>query len=162
MTLVGEQAPEFSLESTSGGTVSLSETLESGPSVVLLFRGTWCSFCAEQLATFSRLAYDMKRHQDVDILPVAGAPVDALVEFRDRHEFRMQLLADPDFAVTRAYTEIREHREHGEHTRAGTFVVDPAGVVRYEHRTDHSADRRYANFVRYFVGNDYEDQYFDE
>lgn len=156
----GSSAPDFTLESTAGHEVTLSETLASGPSVVVMFRGTWCSFCAEQLRTFSDLAYDMHRHQGVDVLPVAGAPTGPLTEFRDRHGLQTQLLADPSFEVTREYTGVREHPNHGEHTRAGTFVVDTDGIVRYRHLADHSADRRYANFVRYLIDNDYEDRYF--
>ncbi len=49
-------APDFTLPSTAGGEVTLSETLDSGPTVVLVNRGYWCSFCAEQLGTFSDVA----------------------------------------------------------------------------------------------------------
>jgi peroxiredoxin len=161
MSLVNEVAPDFELESTAGGTVRLSETLTEGPSVVVFFRGTWCSFCAEQLQTFSALAYDMHRHQGIDVLPVTNVPVSELTEYRDLYDLRFQLLSDPGFEISRKYTEITEHPDHGEHTRAGTFVVDPEGIVRYEHVSEHSADRTYANFVRYFVKRDYEDRYFD-
>jgi len=56
VSLDGKQAPAFELESTAGDTVSLAETLESGPTVVLVNRGHWCSFCAEQLQTFGEVA----------------------------------------------------------------------------------------------------------
>jgi peroxiredoxin len=160
MSLEGSTAPDFTLRNTVGAEVTLSETLDSGPSVVVTFRGTWCSFCAEQLQTFSNLAYDMHRHQGVDVLPVAGASVGDLAAMRDRYDLRIQLLADPDFEVSRAYAGVREHPDHGRHTRAGTFLVDPTGTVRYEHLADHSADRRYANFFRYLIDDDYEDEYF--
>ncbi len=161
MTLLDEPAPKFELESTAGGSVSLSETLESGPTVVIPFRGTWCSFCAEQLQTFSALAYDMHRHQGIDILPFANVPTSDLTEFRDLYDLRLQLLSDPGFETSRKYSGVTEHPDHGEHTRAGTFVVDTEGTVRYEHVSEHSADRTYANSVRYFVKRDYEDRYFD-
>ncbi|MFB6095141.1 MAG: peroxiredoxin family protein [Halodesulfurarchaeum sp.] len=161
MSLVGEKAPDFELESTTGGTVRLSETLSSGPSVIVLFRGVWCSFCAEQLQTFSELAYDMHRHQGIDIVPVTNDPVSDLVAFRDRFDLRIQLCSDPDFSVAEAYTGVEEHPELGQYTRSGTFVVDPEGIVRYQHVAAHAADRTYANFVRYFVRNDYEDEFFE-
>ena len=59
MSIEGEQAPDFTLKNTAGGETTLSETLDSGPSVVLINRGFWCSFCAEQLATFDRVAEDL-------------------------------------------------------------------------------------------------------
>ncbi|MFB6122808.1 MAG: peroxiredoxin family protein [Haloferacaceae archaeon] len=160
MSLLGERAPEFELASTAGGTVELADTLDGGPTVVVPFRGTWCSFCAEQLETFSRLAYDMHRHQGVDVLPFTNVPASELVEHRDRYDLRIQLLSDPGFEATRRYSGVAEHPDHGEHTRAATYVVDADGVVRYEHVADHSADRTYANTVRYLLKNDYEDVYF--
>jgi peroxiredoxin len=59
MSLLGTVAPDFTLENTAGKTVTLSETLDRGPPVVVTFRAAWCSFCAEQLGTFSDLAYDL-------------------------------------------------------------------------------------------------------
>lgn len=102
--LVSEHAPDFELAGTTGGTVRLSETLETGPTVVILFRGVWCSFCAEQLRTFSALAYDMHRHHGLDVIPVTSNPVPQLVAFRDRYDLQIQLFSDPDFEVARAYT----------------------------------------------------------
>lgn len=41
MSLEDSQAPEFTLRSTGGGDVSLSDKLDSGPVVVLTNRGHW-------------------------------------------------------------------------------------------------------------------------
>ncbi len=59
MPELGDDAPDFELQSTAGESISLSETLDSGPTVVLVNRGHWCSFCAEQLQTFSEVSYDL-------------------------------------------------------------------------------------------------------
>jgi len=73
MSLEGSQAPEFELETTNGATVSLSETLADGPTVISINRGHWCSFCAEQLATFSRVYEDLQFNHGVDVLPQTDA-----------------------------------------------------------------------------------------
>ena len=70
MSLETADAPDFTLDSTGGEPVTLSETLDSGPTVVLINRGHWCSFCAEQLQTFSEVSYDLWFNDGVDILPV--------------------------------------------------------------------------------------------
>lgn len=159
MSLLGKEAPDFTLESTAGKQVTLSETLDSGPTVVLLFRAAWCSFCAEQLSTFSDLSYDLWYNHDTDILPVSSDSIGNLTEMRDRYELQIQLLSDPDYETTRAYTEVVEHEWRDEYTRSGTFVVDTDGKVRYEQIADEAADRTYANFIRYFIKRDYEDHY---
>lgn len=157
----GERAPDFGLESTAGGEVRLSETLESGPTVVLFNRGAWCSYCAEQLQTFSALGYDLWRHLGVDVLPVLGDPVPALVGMRDRFDLGLQLLSDPDLAVARQYSGTEHTDAHGEIPVSGTYVVDEDGVVRYAQVAEDPADRTYANWVRHFVREGYERPYRD-
>ncbi|MFC7175675.1 peroxiredoxin family protein [Halosegnis marinus] len=156
MSLEGEQAPDFTLERTGGDEVTLSETLSDGPTVVLVNRGSWCSFCAEQLQTFSAVSYDLWFNDGVDVLPVVTDPVGDLVEMRDRFDLDFQLLADPEGTVAERYSGTEE-TSHGVTGIAATYVVDEEGVVRYEQVADHPADRTYGNWVRYFVRNDYED-----
>lgn len=158
MSLQDEEAPEFTLENTAGGEVSLSDRLENGPAVVLINRGHWCSFCAEQLGTFSEVSYDLWFNDDVDILPVVTDPVSDLVGMRDRFDFDFQLLADPDGEVADRYSGTEE-TSHGLTGIAATYVVDTDGVVRYEQVADHPADRTYGNWVRYFIRNDFEDAF---
>ncbi|WP_277542039.1 peroxiredoxin family protein [Haloarcula laminariae] len=158
MSLENKEAPEFTLESTAGGEVTLSNRLEDGPAVVLINRGHWCSFCAEQLGTFSEVSYDLWFNDDVDILPVVTDPVADLVEMRDRFGYDFQLLADPDGEVADQYSGTEE-TSHGLTGIAATYVVDTDGVVRYEQVADHPADRTYGNWVRYFVRDDFEDPF---
>ena len=155
MTLEGERAPEFELESTRGDTVSLSETLD-GPTVVLVNRGSWCSFCAEQLQTFDAVAYDLWFNDDVNVLPIVTSELGDLVEMRDRYDLSVQLLADPEGEVAAQYSGTEE-TSHGVTGIAATYVVDEEGVVQYEQVADNPADRTYGNWVRYFVKNGYED-----
>ncbi|WP_313695414.1 peroxiredoxin family protein [Halorarum halobium] len=154
----GTTAPDFGLESTAGEEVTLSETLDSGPTVVLVNRGHWCSFCAEQLGTFSEVAYDLWFNDGVDVLPVVTSERGKLVEMRDRFDFDFQLLADPDGAVAEQYSGTEE-TSHGVTGIAGTYVIDTNGEVRYEQVAERVDDRTYGNWVRYFVRNDFEDPF---
>ncbi|MFC4449954.1 peroxiredoxin family protein [Halorussus aquaticus] len=158
MSLEGSGAPEFTLESTSGGEVSLEETLETGPTIVLINRGYWCSFCAEQLATFSRVYEDLRFNEGVDVLPVVTSELPKLVEMRDRFDYNFQLLADPDGDVAEQYSGT-EQTSHGLTGVAGTYVVDTDGQVRYEQVAGDVSDRTYGNWTRYFIRNDFEDPF---
>lgn len=159
MPVAGDSAPDFALPSTAGGDVELSETLERGPTVLLFNRGTWCSYCAEQLQTFSNLEYDLWRHLGVDVLPIVGDPLPALVEMRDRFGLRLQLLSDPDLGVAQQYGGTEVTDDHGEIPLAATYVIDQAGLVRYAQVAEHPADRTYANWVRHFIRNGFERPY---
>ena len=159
MSLLGKQAPDFTLQNTAGNEITLSETLDGGPTVIIMFRAAWCSFCAEQLQTFSALSYDLWHNHDVDILPVSSDSIGNLVEMRDRYELTIQLLSDPEYETTRAYTDVVTHDQRDDYTRAGTFVVDTDGRIRYEQIAGTAADRTYGNFIRYFIKRGYEDHY---
>ncbi|RKD89096.1 peroxiredoxin family protein [Halopiger aswanensis] len=158
MGLEGERAPEFTLPSTAGDEVSLSDRLEDGPAVVIINRGHWCSFCAEQLQTFSEVSYDLWFNENVDILPVVTDPLARVTEMRDRYDLEIQLQADPDGEVAEQYSGTEE-TSHGLTGISGVYVIDEEGTVRFEQVADHPADRTYGNWVRYFIRNDYEDPF---
>jgi len=158
MSMDGERAPDFTVASTGGGDVTLSDRLDSGPVVVLINRGHWCSFCAEQLQTFSAVAYDLWFNDDVDVVPVVVDPLPRVTEMRDRYDLDIQLGADPEGEVAEQYSGT-EQTSHGLTGIGATYVVDGEGTVRYEQVADDPADRTYGNFVRYYVRNDYQDPF---
>ena len=158
MTLLDEDAPEFAARSTAGGEVSLSETLADGPAVVLINRGHWCSFCAEQLETFSEVSYDLWFNDGVDVLPVVTDTLPKLREMRDRFDLDVQLLADPEGEVSEHYSGT-ERTSRGVTGVAATYVIDEDGTVQYEHVADDPGDRTYGNYVRYFVRGGFEDPF---
>ncbi len=155
MSLEGSQAPEFELESTTGDSVSLSETLDSGPTVVVINRGYWCSFCAEQLATLSRVYEDLRFNDGVDVLPVVTSDRGDVAEMRTRFDYRFPLLSDPEGAVAEQYSGTEESSHSGTTGIAALYVVDEAGEVRYEQVADDISDRTYGNYLRYFIRDDY-------
>lgn len=163
MGLIGTSAPEFSLDSTAGRPVSLVDTIESGPQdgpvIVVLFRGPWCSFCAEQLRSYSAIVDRLRTEYDTSVLPVTGASVPALREMQTRYQLRVELLSDPSLDVARTYTGIEDNDAYGAVPIPGTFIVDSSGKVRYEHVAERPDDRTFANFARYFIQNDFEDPY---
>jgi peroxiredoxin len=112
MSLEGESAPEFELPSTAGDTVALADELAEGPAVVLVNRSAWCSFCAEQLQTFSEVSYDLWFHDDVSVVPVVPDPLPEVTEMRDRYDLSVQLLADPDGEIADRYSGT-EQTSHG-------------------------------------------------
>jgi peroxiredoxin Q/BCP len=154
MSLEGSQAPTFELESTTGATISLSETLEDSPTVVSINRGHWCSFCAEQLATFSRIYEDLQFNHGVDVLPVVTSEYADVAAMTERFDYRFPLLADPDGEVAEQYSGT-EQTDAGVTGVSGIYVVDEDGEVVFEHVAEDITDRVYGNYVRYFVDDTY-------
>ena len=160
MSLENSDAPDFTLDSTGGESVTLADTLEEGPTVVLVNRGHWCSFCAEQLGTFSEVSYDLWFNDDVNILPVVTDPLWRVTEMRDRYDLDIQLLADPQGDVAEQYSGT-EQTSHGLTGVAAVYVIDSEGTVQYEQVADHPGDRTHGNFVRYFIRGGFEDPFGD-
>lgn len=160
MTLIDESAPEFTLRDTAGREVNLTDELESGPALVAINRGYWCSFCAEQLRTFDDVAEDLRFNEGLSILPVVTSERPRLTEMRDRFNLSFQLLADPDGEVAEQYSGI-EQTNNGLTGVVGTYLVDVDGVVRYEQVAADVTDRTYGNHVRYILRNDFGARYED-
>lgn len=151
MPEIGEQAPTFTLPSTAGGMVSLEDELATGPVIVVTNRGHWCSYCAEQLQTYSHHGYDLWRNHGTSILPILGDPVSKLVEMRDRFDLGIQLLSDTGLDTVAAYAGTERSDRHGEIPRPSTTIIDDDGIVRYTHVGTNPSDRTYANYARHFV-----------
>lgn len=55
---VGDIAPDFTLSNNSGKQITLSETIKTGPIVLVFYRGSWCPFCSRQLADLRGMIKD--------------------------------------------------------------------------------------------------------
>jgi len=55
---VGDTAPDFTLSDNFGKSVTLSEAVKNTSVVLVFYRGSWCPFCARQLADLRGLLKD--------------------------------------------------------------------------------------------------------
>ncbi len=51
---VGDVLERFTLDDASGNPVNLDELVESGPAVIVFYRGGWCPYCNLALRTYQR------------------------------------------------------------------------------------------------------------
>jgi peroxiredoxin Q/BCP len=126
---VGDPAPDFELEGTTGP-FHLSD--HRGERVVLLFYpGDFTAVCTRQFCSYA------ERAEEVDdlgatVVGISAQGLDSHEEFVAKHGLNVPLLADTDHAVAKAY---------GAHarivgTRRSVVIVDEEGIVR--HRHDHT------------------------
>ena len=128
---VGDKAPDFTLTSSTGQKVSLSE-FSGKKSVVLFFYpkdGT--PGCTAEACSF-RDSYDVFAEAGAEVVGVSSDSVESHVEFAGKHKLPMTLLSDAGGAIRKLY---------GVKSTLGlldgrmTFVIDKQGIVRHVFRS---------------------------
>ncbi len=124
---VGEQAPDFELEGTSGP-FKLSE--HRGERVVLLFYpGDNTPVCLKQMCSYRDRPDDFSA-LDATIVGISAQDLDSHQGFIDKNSLTVPLLADVDKQVAKAYSVLGRMG-----TKRAVIVIDEDGIVR--HRHDH-------------------------
>jgi peroxiredoxin len=146
----GDHFPDFLLPNAEGRLVAREDLLAQGPVVVTFFRGTWCPYCAIQLAALEVA---------LPAIAAAGASLAAItpetggraMQAKARHGAHYEILADVDqglgiacgvmFRMPEPYrrlllsrgVDLEERQGHGGWfvPVPATFVVDQGGMVRW-------------------------------
>ena len=134
---VGSPAPDFTLASTSGGNVTLSEL--KGRNVLLAFFPlAFTSTCTKELGEFTQ---DYARFQSADtlVLPISVDSVPTLKEFKAKERIGVDLLSDFKRQVARAYGVLNEEKFYANRSY---FLIDKQGVVRWSFVEQVNRDKR--------------------
>jgi peroxiredoxin len=124
----GEQAPEFVLVDTTGRTRTLGEFHAAGPVIVVFYHGAWCGVCRKQLDRFQQKSKDLPA--DAHIIAISADPRLTGAKMVENLKLSFPVLADPElkaaaaFGVADAVSGL---------SLPAIFVVDKAGVVRWQH-----------------------------
>ncbi len=120
--LIGEQAPDFALRSTSGKNFRLSEFRSEV--VVLTFWSDWCGKCRSALPILDSV-YNQYKFDGLQMLAVdVDGDLAAAGEFATENGIVYPVLADSDQSVSRAY-DLKQ--------MPLSVVLDREGRVRYVH-----------------------------
>jgi peroxiredoxin len=126
LVAVGQLAPDFTLQSTTGGPVTLSGF--RGRKVVLAFFPlAFTSVCTAEMCAYSE---DYGRFADADtvVLPISVDSVPTLKEFKAKERLAVELLSDFKREVSRQYGTLDEDRFL---SRRAYVLIDRDGIVRW-------------------------------
>lgn len=140
----GALAPDFTLPSTTGGTVHLSDF--RGKNVLLYFQeGIGCETCWTQIKDIQA---DMKDFQSLGIatmLTVTTNPLAALKQKVADEGLTLPVLSDESFAVSRAYNATMYGMMAGSADGHTFILVGPDGRIRW--RADYGGPPNYTMYV---------------
>jgi peroxiredoxin Q/BCP len=130
MLKVGQKAPDFTLESDSGASISLKDF--KGKRVVLYFypkAGT--PGCTIEACEFRDLRPKFEK-QNVVVLGVSADPQKALANFKKKQNLNFLLLGDPLHKVIKEYGVWRMKKFMGRSFKGivrSTFLIGPDGRI---------------------------------
>jgi peroxiredoxin len=135
---VGTAAPEFSLNTTSGAKVTLSELKGKRHVLLAFFPLAFTSTCTAEMCAFSD-DYAAFAERDVEVIPVSVDAVPSLRAFKAMHDIGVELASDFKREASRAYGTLLEHAFFS--TRA-YFLIDKDGIIRWSHVEEIPGTRR--------------------
>ena len=116
---VGEQAPDFELESLEGQLVRLSAL--QGKPVVINFWATWCTPCRKEMPHFERV-YDEYREMGLEFYAInVGESKVAVSDFMERLGVDLPVLIDAEETAQTDYKIL---------PLPATFFIDREGMIR--------------------------------
>jgi glutaredoxin-dependent peroxiredoxin len=126
---VGSAAPDFTLNSTSGEPVTLSQFTGKSRVLLAFFPLAFTSVCTAEMCAFTD-DYDAFAAAGVTVLPISVDSVPTLKEFRAKNNLSVHLLSDFKREASRAYGTLLDELFF---SNRAYFLVDADGVVQWAH-----------------------------
>ena len=134
---VGNPAPDFTLPSTAGSSVTLSAF--RGKNVLLAFFPlAFTSTCTRELCDM-RDDWDQFATVDTVVIPISVDSTPTLKEFKSKYSMRSDFLSDFKRNVARQYGVLLEDRFYA---NRAYFLVDKVGTLRWVHVEDNPSEKR--------------------
>lgn len=125
---VGSAAPDFTLPSTSGERVTLSQ-LRAKPVLIAFFPLAFSPTCTAELCEM-RDDWDDFLARGVTVLPISVDSTYSLKEYKQKYGMKVDLLSDFKREVSNLYGVLNEDRFF---SNRAYFLIDSYGTIRWAH-----------------------------
>lgn len=151
---IGDIAPEFKLSNQFGKSVSLKETLKSGPVVLVYYRADWCPYCTKHLAEFQESIMSIQENGNANVIAISPQTSEYSKILADENGYTFPILYDIDhvamkdykvfFKVTEEYNE-KVYKYKGDYIQTrnddtnpylpvpATYVIGQDQIIKYVH-----------------------------
>ncbi len=139
-----EVAPPFTLPSSTGGQISLSDY--RGQSVLLYFHGgLMCQPCLDQIADLEQNQAALRAAGIDEVVSISHDPVDLLAQKTADMGLSTPALSDPNLEVSRAYTTDQYGMMGGSANGHSFILVGPDGTIDW--RADYGGAPDYTMYL---------------
>jgi peroxiredoxin Q/BCP len=131
LPVIGKPAPDFSLPSTTGETISLRQYKGKKTVVLYFYPKDETPGCTREACDFRDQFSEFDRH-GVVVLGVSTDNLDSHRQFTDKHHLPFTLLSDEDASVSKMYGVFKQKNLYGKKymgIERTTFVIDRTGRV---------------------------------
>lgn len=144
MLTIGDRAPDFTLEDSSGKSVSLSD-FRGKTSVVLYFYPKDDSqICTKQACGF-RDSYELFKELGSEVIGISSDSGPSHTEFASRHRLPFILLSDPDGAVRK---QFGISKTFGLLPGRVTFIIDKKSIIKHVFSSQMRAQKHVDEAIR--------------
>ena len=126
----GDLAPDFTLSSDDGESVSLSQ-FRGRKVIVYFYPAAMTSGCTKQACDFTDSLSSLQS-AGYEVLGISPDKPEKLAQFRERDSLKITLLSDPDKSVMMSFGAYGEKKLYGKVVQGvirSTLVVDETGKV---------------------------------
>jgi peroxiredoxin len=134
---IGTRAPDFTLPSTSGQSVTLSQ-LRGHVVLIAFFPLAFSPTCTAELCEM-RDDWDEFTKRGVTVLPISVDSTYSLKEYKAKYGMKVDLLSDFKRDVSRRYGVLLEERFF---SNRAYFLLDRDGVARWSHIEENPSAKR--------------------
>ena len=131
LPVIGKPAPDVSLPSTSGETVSLKQFKGKKTVILYFYPKDETPGCTKEACSFRDLSAEFEKYNAV-ILGVSTDSIESHLKFRDKQKLPFLLLADEDAAVSKAFGVYKQKNLYGKKhlgIERTTFIIDRTGRI---------------------------------
>lgn len=141
----GDKAPEFSLESTTGGTISLAGY--RGKTVLIFYQeGLMCQACWRQHTELERDTEKFKKELGIDhIINITLDPIGSLIQKARTDGYKLPILSDRDAKIALAYDALKYGMMNGANPGHSFILIGPDGVIKW--RADYGGPPKYTMYL---------------
>jgi peroxiredoxin len=144
--LIGEKIPELTLTALDGKTIGTQAVLNGKPSVILVYRGGWCSYCNKHMAEIGTIEKEIL-DLGYQIIAINPDSPEKLKEAKGKSETNYILYSDSEgffskglgiaFKAPERYAEMLTESSAGKNGGflpvPSVYVVNSEGLVMFEY-----------------------------